>query len=127
MKHSSKNLVVAASIIGIFLLSVGLLTGGPVHADQDIVCDQLQGELAQQCRADENTVQNITDTAVDILTFLVGAISVIAIVIAGFMYVTSGGEPEKTKKAKNTIIYALVAIVLAVLANAIVGFVLDQV
>lgn len=127
MKHYSKNLAATASIIGIFLLSMGLLPGSPVRADQDIVCDQLQGELAEQCRADENTVQNITDTAVDILTFLVGAISVIVIVLAGFMYVTSGGEPEKTKKAKNTIIYALVAIVLAVLANAIVGFVLDQV
>lgn len=127
MKHSPKNLAVTVSIIGIFLLGAGLLPGGPVHADQDIVCDQLQGELAEQCRSDENTVQNITDTAVDILTFLVGAISVIAIVIAGFMYVTSGGEPEKTKKAKNTIIYALVAVVLAMLANAIVGFVLDQV
>ncbi|MGF7229098.1 MAG: pilin [Candidatus Saccharibacteria bacterium] len=52
-----------------------------------------------------------------------GAIALLIIVIAGFQYVTSQGNPQSVAKAKNAIIYAGVGLVVLILANAIVAFV----
>lgn len=52
-----------------------------------------------------------------------GAIALLIIVIAGFQYITSQGNPQTVAKAKNAIIYAGVGLVVLILANAIVAFV----
>jgi hypothetical protein len=65
------------------------------------------------------TIQQITD----ILIFLVGAISVLMIIIGGVRYVTSGGDQAGTKSAKDTIMYAVIGLVVAFMAYAIVHFI----
>jgi hypothetical protein len=62
-------------------------------------------------------------TVVNILVFLVGAISVIMLVIGGIRYVLSGGDQAAVTGAKNTILYAIVGIVVAFLAYGAVQFV----
>ena len=59
----------------------------------------------------------------NILLFLVGAISVIMLIIGGIRYVISGGDQNQVTSAKNTILYAIVGIVVAFLAYAAVNFV----
>jgi hypothetical protein len=61
-----------------------------------------------------------------IFGLITGVISVFMIVIAGTRYVNSGGDPSKTASAKNTIIYALVGVVVAGLAGGIAQFVLSS-
>lgn len=58
---------------------------------------------------------------------IMGAIAALIITMAGFQYVTSSGDPQKIAKAKDTIIYTLVGLVIAVFATAIIGFVLSRV
>jgi hypothetical protein len=58
---------------------------------------------------------------------VLGAIAVLVIVIAAMQYVISAGDPQKVSKAKDTIIYAMVGLVVAILAFAIVTFILDGV
>ena len=65
-------------------------------------------------------------TITNILLFLVGAISVIMLVIGGIRYVVSGGDQQAVTNAKNTILYAIVGIVVAFLAFAAVQFVSNQ-
>ena len=65
-------------------------------------------------------------TITNILLFLVGAISVIMLVIGGIRYVVSGGDQQAVTNAKNTILYAIVGIVVAFLAYAAVAFVSSQ-
>jgi len=48
---------------------------------------------------------------------------VIVVSLAGFSYITSGGDPQKTAKAKDTILYALVGVVVAILGATITSFV----
>ncbi len=69
-----------------------------------------------------DTVKNI----INILTSAVGVISVVMIVVGGFKYITSGGSSDKVSSAKSTIIYAVIGIVVAVLAQLIVKFALKQ-
>lgn len=56
------------------------------------------------------------------LMFILGAVAVIVIVIGGIMYVVSAGDPGKAKTAKDTILYAVVGLVVALMAGAIVNF-----
>ena len=65
-------------------------------------------------------------TIVNTLLFIIGAISVIMIIFGGFKYVTSGGDSAGVTSAKNTILYAVVGLIVAVLGFAIVDFVLDS-
>ena len=62
-------------------------------------------------------------TITNILLFVIGAIAVIAIIIGGIRYVTSNGDASQTKAAKDTIMYAVIGIIVAILAYAIVNFV----
>lgn len=61
-----------------------------------------------------------------VLLFIVGAIAVIMIVIGGLRYVISGGDATQVTAAKNTIMYALVGIIIAILAYAAVNFVINS-
>ena len=61
-----------------------------------------------------------------VLLFIVGAIAVIMIVIGGLRYVVSGGDAAQVQAAKNTILYALVGIIVAILAYAAVNFVISS-
>lgn len=71
------------------------------------------------------TVEQGIKTVVNVLIFLIGAIAVIMIIIGGIRYVTSNGDAGSTKSAKDTILYAVIGIIVAILAYAIVNFVID--
>ncbi len=72
------------------------------------------------------TLPQAIQTTVNTLLFIVGVTAVIALIIAGIRYITSGGNPQSVTAAKNSILYAVIGIVVAVLAYAIVEFVVRQ-
>ncbi len=69
------------------------------------------------------TIRDITN----ILIFVIGAVAVIMIVVGAFKFVTSGGSAEQVKSAKNTILYSVIGLVIAVFAYAIVRYVVKWV
>src|SRR5689334_5232328 len=68
----------------------------------------------------------IFKTITNVLLFIIGAISVIMLIIGGIRYTTSGGDSSAVTSAKNTILYAIVGIVVAILAYAVVNFVITS-
>lgn len=69
---------------------------------------------------------SIFTTVVDILLFVIGIIAVIMLIIGGIRYTVSGGESKAVQDAKNTILYAIIGIVVAFLAYAVVHWVLTS-
>jgi len=69
---------------------------------------------------------NIVQTILSIIFALAGAIAFLYIVIGGFHYVSSQGDPQKVAKAKNTIMYALVGLVVTIMAETIVTVVISK-
>lgn len=65
-------------------------------------------------------------TVSNILIWVVGFISVIMIMWSGFKYATAAGDTSKVASAKNSLIYAIVGLIIAVLAYAIVNFIMDR-
>jgi multisubunit Na+/H+ antiporter MnhB subunit len=72
------------------------------------------------------TLEARVATITGVLLFVVGAISVIMIIVGGIKYVTSAGDASKITSAKNTIMYSVVGLILSILAYAIVNFVIRQ-
>lgn len=70
----------------------------------------------------DTTITNI----INLISIVVGIAAVIMIIVGGFRYITSGGNQEGVKSAKNTIIYALIGLVIVALAQMIVKFVLNK-
>ncbi len=71
-------------------------------------------------------ITNLITSVVNIFSLIVGMVSVIMIIYGGFRYITSGGDSGKVSGAKNTIIYAVIGLVIVVLAQVIVKFILDK-
>jgi hypothetical protein len=72
-------------------------------------------------------IQDIVTTIVNIFSVVVGIVAVVMIIWGGFKYITSGGDSGNITGAKNTILYAIVGLVVVALAQFIVQFVLDKV
>ncbi len=68
----------------------------------------------------------IFQTVVNVFLFIIGAVSVIMIIYGGFKYVTSGGDSSGVTSAKNTILYAIIGLIIALLAYGILNFVIKN-
>ena len=62
----------------------------------------------------------------NIVLYIVGVIAVIMLIIGGIKYVVSGGDAKKVTDAKNTVLYAIIGLIIAFLAFAIVNFVITS-
>ena len=80
-------------------------------------CDECPSDLF----GDTGAFRQITNT----ILYIVGVIAVIMLIIGGIKYVISGGDSKKVTDAKNTVLYAIIGLVIAVLAFAIVNFVIS--
>ena len=67
-------------------------------------------------------IQNITNT----MLLVIGVVAVIMLIVGGFRYVLSNGNEKAISGAKDTILYAIIGIVVALLSYAIVNFVLGR-
>ena len=61
------------------------------------------------------------------LILIIGAVAVLMIILGGLRYILSAGDPSSVKGAKDTVLYAVVGVVVAILAFAIVNFALDNI
>lgn len=81
-------------------------------------CDGCPSDLFGETGA----FRQITNT----ILYIVGIIAVIMLIIGGIRYVISGGDAKKVTDAKNTVLYAIIGLVIAVFAYAIVNFVITS-
>jgi hypothetical protein len=72
-------------------------------------------------------INNIVHTIVNLLSAIVGIVAVIMIIVGGLRYITSGGNDTSVTSAKNTILYAIVGLIVVALAQIIVRFTLSKV
>ncbi len=130
-----KRLKLAAlSLMMAIGLLVPALASAPVSAQvsedsKQAACDGLGlGADEGGCNGTAGTsVSSLLADVINILSWIVGIVAVIMIIIGGFKYVLSNGDSAGINSAKNTIIYSLIGLVVAALAQIMVQFVLDRV
>lgn len=106
-------------------LGVAVLSPEPAMAIN--VFDQCSGNSdSAVCKAQgTDNAASLMQTVINILLFLVGSVAVIMIVVGGVRYTTSNGNASQTKEAKDTILYSVIGLIVAMMAYAIVNFVVS--
>lgn len=131
-----KSMLMTLSLSALFL--VPAMSLGTVHAGVD--CLTATGGSIKDClnsgadATDNNPSAEPASTRVDrtiklvinIFSLVVGVVSVIMIIIGGLKYITSGGDSGNITGAKNTILYAIIGLVVVALAQVVVKFVLER-
>lgn len=84
-------------------------------------------EGAGTAQESDTSVEDASTNLVNTLLFVLGIVSVLAIILGGIRFATSNGSADQIKQAKNIILYAVVGLVVAILAYAIVDFVVKNV
>jgi hypothetical protein len=119
------------------ILTLGLMTGFglafmPANASAagttgGVLSDACSGDAASTAlckQSGQDNFKKYVGIIVNTLLFVLAAVSVIVIIIAGITYTTSGGDAALVTKAKNTLLYAVVGLVVAIMAYAIVNYVI---
>lgn len=136
MKQMIKNFAVAAFAVPALALAAAVVPSVPVFAQTD--CPTTTGGQNLNLQSGANCAKGqgqqtdlfgqsgVFKRITDVMLFLIGAVSVIMLIIGGIRYVLSGGEQAKVAEAKNTILYAVIGVVVAILAYAVVNFVVGS-
>lgn len=127
-----KNLIMSVSLfsmlaapvvapVAVYAQSIeeGLDAGTCLSTDGSLDCPDAQEA--------EDSVNEIIALVINIFSIVVGVIAVVMIIIGGLKYITSGGDSGNVSGAKNTILYAIIGLVVVALAQIIVRFVLQRV
>ncbi len=107
------------------ILGLGTATLQPVGAI-NVFQNCNGGVVCNETRNGQSKTSELVSNVISTLLFVLGIICVIVIVIGGIRYALSGGDSSQTKQAKDTILYAVVGLVVAILAYAIVNFILGS-
>jgi beta-lactamase regulating signal transducer with metallopeptidase domain len=105
-------------------------TKSDLSAKQQLQCGSCQAAGTEANCTPDAAPKTLSDTIaaiINLLSIFGGAIAVIMIIVGGFRYITSGGNAESTKGARNTIVYAVIGLIIIAMAQIIVHFVLNNV
>ncbi len=119
----------------LFVASFALLVGVggfvPVlvsaETAKSTVCQSLGSNAG--CTTDPNgsvSLNKVIKTVVNVLSLVVGLVAVIMVIVGGFKMITSGGDSNKLSSGRNTVLYAIVGLVVVATAQFIVQFVLNR-
>jgi hypothetical protein len=128
------NTIKAVSLMLFIVIGVSL----PVNAqsnsliDNNIKCgSNISGLNSSSCNTSVagsgQKLEGLIKTVINIFSVIVGSVAVIMIIFGGFKYITSGGSSDGVSGAKNTILYAIVGLVIVAFAQIIVQFVLQRI
>jgi heme/copper-type cytochrome/quinol oxidase subunit 2 len=122
-----KQCVVALAVIvagfGVAALPAG--DAGAINVFEE--CESDANSDTAVCKAQgTESISDLVRIIINTLLIIIGMISVVMIVLGGIRYTTSNGEASQVKGAKDTILYAVIGLIVAIMAFAIVNFVVDQ-
>ena len=100
--------------------------GTPLNDGQSLA-NCTNGDNALTSESNTNDLMKTLNTIINVVIGVIGFVAVVVIILGGVQYTTSAGDPGKVKKAKDTILYGIIGLVVALLAFAIVNFVLSSI
>lgn len=125
MKKMQQIIMSLALIVGVGAVFIPAGTVGAIDVFQPCTGANKDTAVCAASKTDTSANKFITNVT-NLLFFAIGTIAVIMIIIGGIRYATSDGDSAKLKSAKDTIMYSVVGIVVAILAYAIVAFVVNR-
>jgi cytochrome bd-type quinol oxidase subunit 2 len=133
MIQTIKKFITNSVLAGLFLVPV--MAPAAVYAADDIqsgLCAGVNLNVSDSANCNPNSgdaegkVNGLIKLVINIFSLVVGVVAVIMIIIGGLKYITSSGDSNNITSAKNTILYAIIGLVVVALAQFIVKFVLSK-
>ncbi|HYF96556.1 MAG TPA: pilin [Patescibacteria group bacterium] len=134
---------IIAGTLAAGLLTLGFMPAVVIAADiQNAACQGSKLEFPEggtnvsdkECQFKENGetdpssgVNDLITDVINIFSIIVGIVAVIMIIYGGFRYITSGGDSSKITDARNTILYAIVGLIIVAFAQFVVKFILSKI
>ena len=129
--------ILAAGLLAPVMISLSLAAPAMAQTAQDQINNALcsgsnlqfsstPGACSSSGQQATDQIDNIVHTVVNLLSAIVGIVAVIMIIVGGFRYITSGGNDTSVTAAKNTILYAIIGLVVVALAQVMVRFTLSK-
>ncbi len=119
MNNMIKNFMIIAAIV-----ATSCLVYQPVLAFDQTLRGGVDAAKADEQPSNLIGEEGIFKRITNIMLFAIGVLSVIMLIVGGMHYVISGGKKESVTTAKNTILYAIVGLIIALMAYAIINFIL---
>lgn len=124
---------ILVTITGLTMLAPALVPAMPVFAaEPDTInaglCTGVKNATGgTDCTSTDGTasIKILASKIINIFSILVGIIAVVMVIFGGFKYITSGGDSGNVTGAKNTLIYAIIGLLVVALSQFIVHFVLS--
>ncbi len=125
MKQISKAKVLAAVMCLAMVFTAASLVSLPVYADSR---DEAQNgaKLVDGGSGSNQNLPDIITTIINVMLFIAAALAVIMIIYGGIRYITAHGDEKQVKVAKDTIVYSVAGLIIAILAYALVTFIFDR-
>ena len=140
MKNLIRKIGIAVMLVPIMALGVGLVTPATTHAAECGTSTGLNGAIGgdDSCtgKAAKSSGQqtgslfgegSIVTNVINIMLFIVGILCVVMIIFSGIRYVISNGKSDQVKSAKDTLMYAIVGLIIAIIAYALVNWVFTSI
>jgi len=131
--NGMKNIIIG--LVGI-LISIGLfsapalVSAGPFDSARNQACQGIEFDVNSTGDCSEagagEKLDSTLSAVINIASLVVGVVSVIMVIIGGLKYVSSQGDSNGTASAKNTVIYAIVGLVIVALSQIMVRFVINR-
>lgn len=137
--EAARILLIAPLFVGVFAFASQANAQAPPPVDVLNICDRAdiralpadqQPVVCQDKAAGGNPLfgpDGILTKVINIISILVGIASVIMVMIGGFKFITSGNTPQNIANARETVIYAILGLIVAISAQVLVRYVLSQV
>ncbi len=124
-----KKLILSMFAVALTVFGLGgVAMMSPVYADGG--ADQFLGDITPEGTLGgtdaEKGLMKVVKNIINVVIGIVGVVAVVMMIVGGINFITSQGDTAKVTKARNTILYGVVGLVVALLAFAIVNFVIGN-
>ena len=125
MKQISKAKVLAAVMCLAMVFTAVSPVSLPVYADAK---DEVKkgADMTNSGGSAKQDLPDVITTIINVMLFIAGALAVIMIIYGGIRYITAHGDEKQVKVAKDTIVYSVVGLIIAILAYALVTFIFNR-
>lgn len=125
MKQISKTKVLAAVMCLAMVFAAVSPVCLPVYADAK---DEVKrgADMTNSGGSAKQDLPDVITTIINVMLFIAGALAVIMIIYGGIRYITAHGDEKQVKVAKDTIVYSVVGLIIAIIAYALVTFIFNR-
>lgn len=126
------GLVVAAALASA-ALPARVSAAASVNDGTDEICSQIQGGQTPPSICHTTEEDPLTGStglfikAARLIAIITGAASIIIVILGGLRYVTANGDPQAITAARNQILYAVIGVIVSILAQALIIFIINRI